>query len=118
MHPTRIMRVRILTMLIIAVGANGLIFAADSTATTADQKTVLRARAFFDAGRLVEAEKLYREILAAVDAGSLPTAELGHSLGPLTQIYRTWGRNDDALKMAQRYRKFLVDSPKLDAEVR
>jgi CHAT domain-containing protein/tetratricopeptide (TPR) repeat protein len=87
-------------------------------ATTADQKTVLQARAFFDAGRLVEAEKLYREILAAVDAGSLPTAELGHSLGPLTQIYRTWGRNDDALKIAQRYRKFLVDSPKLDAQVR
>src|SRR5947209_4881033 len=94
MHPTRIMRLCILTALIIAVGTDRLIFAADSAV---DQKTILRARAFFDAGRLVEAEKLYRDILAAVDAGSLPSAELGHSLGPLTQIYRTWGRNDDAL---------------------
>jgi len=67
---------------------------------------------------LVEAERLYRDILTAVDAGSLPTADLGHSLGPLTQIYRTWGRNDDALRMAQRYRNFLIDSTKLDAQVR
>ena len=93
--------------------------AADSSpkAVAIDDKTALRAAALFNAGRLVEAEPLYRAILAAVDAGTLPQEELGHCLGPLVQIYRTWGRNDDALRMAERYRKFLQPS-KLDAKVR
>ncbi len=93
--------------------------AADSSAKAiaVDDKTALRAAALFSAGRLVEAEPLYRAILAAVDAGTLPQEELGHCLGPLVQTYRTWGRNDDALRMAERYRKFL-QSAKLDAKVR
>src|SRR6266567_8191695 len=109
LHPMhRMLPLRAGFLAIALTAVTPAVYAADqpAAAATTDQKTVLRARAFFDAGRLVEAEKLYREILAAVDAGSLPTAELGHSLGPLTQIYRTWGRNDDALKMAQRSRKF------------
>ncbi len=93
--------------------------AADSStkAIAVDDKTALRAAALFNAGRLVEAEPLYRAILAAVDAGSLPQEELGHCLGPLVQIYRTWGRNEDALRMAERYRKFL-QTAKLEAKVR
>jgi CHAT domain-containing protein/tetratricopeptide (TPR) repeat protein len=94
--------------------------AADSApkAVAVDGNTALRAAAFFNAGRLVEAEPLYRAILAAVDADSLPQEELGHCLGPLVQIYRTWSRNEDALRMAERYRKFLQSATKLDAKVR
>ena len=104
---------------LLAVYGSASAIAADSStkALAVDEKTALRASALFNAGRLVEAEPLYRAILAAVDAGSLPQEELGHCLGPLVQIYRTWGRNEDALQMAERYRKFL-QTAKLNAKVR
>lgn len=102
------------------IGAIQAATAADAppAAAPVDQKTILQAAAFFNAGRLVEAERLYQQILAAVDAGSLPAAEQGRTLGPLVQIYRTWGRNEDALRMAERNRKFLTDSRTLVAQVR
>jgi tetratricopeptide (TPR) repeat protein len=107
-------------LLALVLATSQLAMAADppAPAPKVDQTTVLRAAAFFNAGRLVEAEPLYRAILAAVDAGSLAQEELGHCLGPLVQIYRTWGRNEDALRMAERYRKFLQTATKLDAKVR
>ncbi len=66
-------------------------------AAPADQKTLLQARALYTAGRLAEAEPLFRAALAAADAGSLDAATAGQCLGPLVEIYHTWGRNDDAL---------------------
>ncbi|HEV3416129.1 MAG TPA: hypothetical protein VG056_04930, partial [Pirellulales bacterium] len=111
------MRICLSTVLLLLVGLPR-VFAAQPAAAPADQTTVLRASAFFAAGRLVEAERMFRDVLAAVDSGSLPKQELGHCLGPLVQIYRMWERNDDALRMAERFRKFLQDSPKLDATVR
>jgi CHAT domain-containing protein/tetratricopeptide (TPR) repeat protein len=103
----------------LVLGATQFAAAADSAPVPrVDQATVLRAAAFFNAGRLVEAEPLYRAILAAVDAGSLPQEELGHCLGPLVKIYFTLGRNDDALLVAERYRAFLQNATKFDAKVR
>ncbi|HEV2971141.1 MAG TPA: CHAT domain-containing tetratricopeptide repeat protein [Pirellulales bacterium] len=111
------MRACLSTVVLLLVGLSS-IFAAEPATAPADQTTVLRASAFFAAGRLVEAERMFRDVLAAVDAGSLPKQELGHCLGPLVQIYRTWGRNDDALRMAERFRTFLQNAPKLDATIR
>src|SRR5438046_228536 len=110
-------RAAVLAVCCLLVGGLRFALAAETAAPPPpiDQKTILQASAFFNAGRLVEAEQLYRKILTAVDVGSLPTAELGRTLSPLVQIYRTWGRNEDALKMAERYRQFLTDSKTLDA---
>ena len=98
MHPTRIMRLCISTVLIVA-GARGPIFAADSAARDGRPEDGPASQGVFStpAGWSRQSSSIV-QILAAVDAGSLPTAELGHSLGPLTQIYRTWGRNEDALQ--------------------
>ena len=112
--------VRMSLWIVLALSTCGVAVAIEpsSKAVAVDEKTALRANDLFNAGRLVEAEPLYRAILAAVDAGSLPHEELGHCLGPLVKIYLTWGRNEDALRIAERYRKFLQNATKLDAKVR
>ena len=73
----------------------------------ADQQSLVKGRSLHQAGRLVEAEKLLAESLAAIDAGELPRNQLGQCLSPLIEIYRTWGRNEQALAAAERYQKFL-----------
>jgi len=96
-------------------------FAADApqdSAAAADQKTLLQGRALYTAGRLAEAEPLLRRVLAAIDAGSMDADQAGQCLGPLLEIYRTWGRNEDALVAAHRFEKFLRDQSHLDPKVR
>ena len=95
--------------------------ASDSSAkspTKVDQATLELARTQFEAGKLVEAEKLLRQVLAAIDAGQMPANQTGRCLGPLTSIYRAWGRNEDALKIALRYRKFISELSALDPTTR
>ncbi len=74
-----------------------------------DESTINKAQELMKGGQLVPAERLLRQALAAIDAGSLPAIQLGRTLKPLVEIYREWGRNDDALRMALRHRKFLSD---------
>ncbi len=52
-----------------------------------------------------------------MDAGTQPKNDLGRCVGPLAIIYRTWGRLDDALQMAERQRAFL-EAVRIDATVR
>ncbi|HEY2880817.1 MAG TPA: tetratricopeptide repeat protein, partial [Pirellulales bacterium] len=73
-----------------------------------------RARAMFESGKYVEAEKLLAQVLAAIDAGQLPQTEMGRCVSPLADIYRAWGHYDDALKMALRYRQFIGSLKGLD----
>jgi len=95
--------------------------AADNTAKSpakVDQTTLELARTLFESGKFVESEKLLRQVLAAIDAGQMPASQLGRCLGPLANIYRAWGRNDDALKIALRYRKYIGDLSALDTPTR
>src|SRR4051812_37987121 len=66
-------------------------FSADPPAV--DANTIDRARTLQKSGQLVAAEKLLREVLVAVDAGKLPSNQLGRCLNSLSDIYRIWGRN-------------------------
>jgi CHAT domain-containing protein/tetratricopeptide (TPR) repeat protein len=108
-----------LTIFAIVAAAAGAVLAADGQAPSRpiDGSTITRASKLLEGGQLVEAERLYRQSLAAIDAGSLPAGELGRTLEPLVKIYRQWGRNDDALRVAERYQKFLT-ALTIDPEVR
>ncbi|HEY2762035.1 MAG TPA: tetratricopeptide repeat protein, partial [Pirellulales bacterium] len=93
----------------------------DSTAKSApkvDEATLELARTLYESGKFVESEKLLRQVIAAIDAGSIPVSQSGRCLGPLATIYRSWGRNDDALKIALRYRKFISEISALDPATR
>ena len=94
----------------------GFASAADPPAAV-DRDAVLHASALFDAGRYVEAEPIFSKALAAMDAGTQPKSDVGRCVGPLAVIYRTWGRLDDALQMAERQRAFL-EAARIDATVR
>ena len=83
-----------------------------------DQSTLELARTLYESGKFVDAEKLLRQVLVAIDAGQIPASQSGRCLGPLASIYRAWGRNDDALKIALRYRKFIGDLSALDPATR
>jgi CHAT domain-containing protein/tetratricopeptide (TPR) repeat protein len=95
----------------------GTLRAADPPAQV-DESTLERGRTLFESGKYVDAEKLLKEVLAAIDAGKLPQSDLGRCTGPLADIYRAWGRQDDALKVALRYRKFVLDLKALDPGTR
>ena len=86
-------------------------------AAAVDRDAILRASAFYNAGRFVEAEPVFRKAIAAMDAGAQSKNDLGRCVGPLVVIYRAWGRLDDALGMAERQRAFLEAAP-IDAGVR
>src|SRR5262249_36544888 len=98
-------------------------FAADAPAKPAapapvDHSTIVKATEMAKNGQLVDAERIFRQAITAIDAGSLSPAELPRTLSPLLKIYRTWERNDDALRVAERYRKYLLDTASLDDHVR
>ena len=76
-------------------------------ARAADQQSLAQGRSLYQAGKLVEAEELLAEALAAIDAGKLSQNLLGQCLSPLSEIYRTWGKNEKALDIAKRYQTFL-----------
>ena len=66
-----------------------------------------RANKDFADGKYVEAEKLFSQALVAIDSGQLQAAnKLPICLAGLTEIYQTWGRNDDALKLAIRHHQY------------
>ena len=77
-------------------------------------RTVAYAQVLYEAGRLEDAEKLFREALAAIDAKKLPQKELGRCLRPLIAIYRAWDRQDEALRAALRYHEIVAGSAPLD----
>ncbi len=74
-------------------------------AAKVDQISLEQAKSQFERGNLVDAERFFRE---AVEANKLPDPELGPALERLTRIYRAWGQNDDALKMAMRFREVMA----------
>src|SRR5688572_15641546 len=84
-----------------------VVVAISASARAADTQAIIKGRSLHQVGRLVEAEKLLAEALVAIDKGELPKNQLGQCLTPLIEIYRTWGRNAEALSAAERYRKFL-----------
>jgi tetratricopeptide (TPR) repeat protein len=95
-----------------------VVFSAKAAQPATDQKTVERARSLYQSGQFVEAEKLLGEAITAIDAGKLPKNNLGRCLAPLADIYRSWGRYEDALQAALRYRQFVNAQPSLDRKLR
>ncbi len=89
--------------------------AANGSTTTSDgskvdRSTLDRALVLYENRKLTEAEKLFREVLAAGDAGQIPQADAARCLGPLTTIYQSWGRKDnEALTVAWKYHKYVTD---------
>ncbi len=89
------------------LGLSAAAWSAEPPLPAVDQATLLRASALFNAGRLVEAEVIFKAAVASMDSGAMPAGDLGRCVGPLVSIYRTWGRQEDALRMAERQREFL-----------
>jgi CHAT domain-containing protein/tetratricopeptide (TPR) repeat protein len=98
-------------MLVAAAGA-----AAADEPPKVDAGTLDRALALAESRKFLEAEKPLHDALASIDAGRLPASDLGRCLSAIEEVNRELGRkNDDALKVALRYRKFvsekLADDP-------
>ena len=93
--------------------------AAASSDAKVDLSTLELGLSDFDKGRYVEAEKLLCAALVAIDAGKIaPPGNLSRCLEKLSAIYRAWGRHDDALEIALRYRKYILGISALDAATR
>ncbi len=109
---------RLLVLLLLVAIACTPRFACAAAPAPVDANTIDRARALQKSGQLVAAEKLLRDVLAGIDSGKLPANQLGRCLNSLTDIYRVWGRHDDALPVALRYQKFIAGQTALDAKSR
>ncbi|HEY2761046.1 MAG TPA: tetratricopeptide repeat protein, partial [Pirellulales bacterium] len=95
---------------LLAVDANPNASATTLGTSNVDRSTLDRALVFYENRKFVEAEKLFREVLAASDAGQIPQADAAHCLGPLTTIYQSWGRKDNAaLSVAWKYHKYVAE---------
>ncbi len=100
----RCIRTALVTAIFLPAGMLLVVQAAEP-APQVDEIALQQAKSQFERGNLVDSERFFR---SALDANKLPASELGPCLERLRTIYLAWGQNDDALKMALRFREHMA----------